>query len=183
MTEGHQCRQFQIIGYQKRSARVRHTREKYSPWQITSRILMTPQPRSSRGVSGDGPEGGARRGVLRLRLVTAGLGRHGHRPPGNTTRAARSSLHALRRQCRSRKRGAGAQKSPRWSAERRASCVIGREAPRKRLACDVIACRTDAQRRIRAPVGAPPTPRGGCKFHDPGANAPREQIVLFARAV
>ena len=66
-------------------------------------------PCSSRGVSGDGPEGGARRGVPRLRLVTATLGRFGNRPPGTMTRAARSSLHVLRRKCRSRKRGPEAE--------------------------------------------------------------------------
>src|SRR3954468_6626100 len=38
-----------------------------------------------RGVSGDDPEGGARSGVLRPRLVTAGSGGPGHRPPGMTT--------------------------------------------------------------------------------------------------
>ena len=35
--------------------------------------------------SGDGPEGGAGSGVLRPRLVTAGSGGPGHRPPGTTT--------------------------------------------------------------------------------------------------
>src|SRR4029077_12615988 len=35
--------------------------------------------------SGDGPEGGAGSGVLRPRLVTAGSGGPGHRPPGMTT--------------------------------------------------------------------------------------------------
>jgi hypothetical protein len=38
-----------------------------------------------RGVSGDDPEGGAGSGVLRLRLVTAGSGGPGHRPPGIRT--------------------------------------------------------------------------------------------------
>ena len=42
-------------------------------------------PRSLRGVSGDDPEGGARSGVLRRRLVTARLGRLGTRRPGTTT--------------------------------------------------------------------------------------------------
>ena len=67
------------------------------------------------------------------------------------------------------------------SAERRASYVIsaftrvlrrtmGREAPRKRLACGVIACRTGAQRRIRAPVGAPPTPQRWESISPPGRN-------------
>src|SRR3954447_25218066 len=35
--------------------------------------------------SGDGPVGGAGSGVLRPRLVTAGSGGPGHRPPGMTT--------------------------------------------------------------------------------------------------
>ncbi len=50
-------------------------------------------------------------------------------------------------------------KSPRWSAERRASYVTGREAPCKRLVCRVMAGLTGAQRSIGAPVGAPPTPQ------------------------
>src|SRR6266487_7028904 len=36
------------------------------------------------------------------------------------------------------------EKPPRWSAERRASRVMGRKAPRKRLACRVMACPTGA---------------------------------------
>src|SRR5262249_56498957 len=40
------------------------------------------------------------------------------------------------------KRGPGSPKSPRWSAERRASRVRGRKAPRKRLARYVTACPT-----------------------------------------
>src|SRR6266852_311081 len=48
-------------------------------------MLEHSQPRSSRGVSGDDPEGGARRGVPRRRLVTARPGRQGPRPPGTTT--------------------------------------------------------------------------------------------------
>src|SRR6266487_5891865 len=36
------------------------------------------------------------------------------------------------------------EKSPRWSAERRASRVMGRKAPRKRLACRVMARPTGA---------------------------------------
>jgi hypothetical protein len=87
-----------------------------------------------------------------------------------------ASLHELRRQCRRRKRGPGAQKPPRWSAERRASRGVsaftrvlrrttGREAPRKRLVCRVMAGPTGAQRGTGAPVGAPPSPhRGGYNF-------------------
>jgi hypothetical protein len=42
------------------------------------------------------------------------------------------------------KRGPGSPKSPRWSAERRASRVMGRKAPRKRLTCRVMARPTGA---------------------------------------
>src|SRR5712691_5168287 len=117
-----------------------------------------------RGVSGDSPEGGARLGVPRLRLVTAGSGgaetaRRALRP---VLRGARCTH--LRRQCRRRKRGpeaenrqGGAPRGARPSAE-------GRKALRKRLACRVM-CRPNGCRSTRAPVGAPPTPRMrvGCK--------------------
>src|SRR5215472_3619945 len=43
------------------------------------------------------PEGGARRGVLRRRLVTAGLGRPGTPPARHYDLAARSSLHGSAR--------------------------------------------------------------------------------------
>jgi len=56
------------------------------------------QPRSSRGVSGDDPEGGARRGVLRRRLVTACPGRPGTPPSRHYDLGARSSLHGSGRQ-------------------------------------------------------------------------------------
>src|ERR1700716_1476847 len=72
----------------------------------TYRISLAHRGASSR----DDPEGGARRGVPRLGLVTASLGRFGNRPPGTMTRAARSSLHVLRRKCRGRKRGSEAEK-------------------------------------------------------------------------
>src|SRR6516165_12570613 len=89
------------------------------------------QPRSSRGVSGDDPEGGAGRGVPR----TLASGGPGSRPPGTTTRlrGARSTDpgHA----------GAGSaapgEKSPRWSAERRASRVM---ANCQSLALDATRC-------------------------------------------
>jgi hypothetical protein len=42
------------------------------------------------------------------------------------------------------KRGPGSPKPPRWSAERRASRVMGRKAPRKRLTCRVMARPTGA---------------------------------------
>src|SRR5215831_6219668 len=79
------------------------------------------------------PEGGARRGVLRRRLVTVGLGRPGTPPARHYDLAARSSLHGSARQLpavvgrrapketEARPRGL---KPPRWSAERRASRVM-----------------------------------------------------------
>src|ERR1700747_458819 len=48
-------------------------------------MLEHSQPRSLRACSRDDPECGARRGVLRRRLVTVRLGRQGPRPPGTTT--------------------------------------------------------------------------------------------------
>src|SRR5712692_11211664 len=51
------------------------------------------QPCASRGVSGDGPVGGARRGVPRRRLVTVSPGRPGTPSARHYDLAARSSLH------------------------------------------------------------------------------------------
>jgi hypothetical protein len=59
------------------------------------------------------------------------LGRLGSRPPGTMTRAARSSLHVLRRKCRGRKRGPEAENrhggAPRGARPDRK----GRRAPRR----------------------------------------------------
>src|SRR5213080_3795538 len=51
-------------------------------------------------------------------------------------------------------------KSPRWSAERRASLAKGRKAPHKRLACPNTpnGCFASTRRSF----GAPPTPHSGC---------------------
>src|SRR5215475_13232021 len=54
------------------------------------------------------PEGGARRGVLRRRLVTVRPGRPGTPPARHYDLAARSSLHGSG-SCRRRKRGTEAQ--------------------------------------------------------------------------
>src|SRR5712692_10040964 len=67
-----------------------------------------------RGVSGDSPEGGARLGVPRLRLVTDSLGRRGNRPPGTMTRAARNSLHASPEAMPETEARTRSRKSPRW---------------------------------------------------------------------
>jgi hypothetical protein len=106
---------------------------------ISKSCYVASHPRSSRGVSGDDPEGGAGSGVLRRRLVTAGPGRPGTPPARHYDLTARSSLHGSGRQLpavvgrrapketEARPRG---PKPPRWSAERRASRVMGRKAPR-----------------------------------------------------
>src|SRR5215813_3685903 len=116
-------------------------------------MLEGRQPRSLRACSRDDPECGARRGVLRRRLVTVCPGRPGTPPARHYDLAARSSLHGSGRQMpavawrrapketEARPRG---PKPPRWSAERRASRVMGRKAPRKRLACRVMARPTGA---------------------------------------
>src|SRR5262249_9870645 len=105
------------------------------------------------------PEGGARRGVLRRRLVTVRPGRPGTPPARHYDLAARSSLHGSGRQLpavvgRRAPKGTEARprgpKPPRWSAERRASRVMGRKAPRKRRAG------RDAARPTGGP--APPQP-------------------------
>src|SRR4051812_7026082 len=101
-------------------------------------------------------KGGARSGVLRPRLVTAGSGGPGHRPPGMTTWLRGASLYGSGGNAGDGSAAPG-RKSPRWSAERRASRVMGRAAPRW--------VRTVAyhkrDKRNSAPVGAPPTPPGG----------------------
>src|SRR6266568_7163178 len=150
-------------------------------------MLEHSQPRSLRACSRDDPECGARRGVLRRRLVTARLGRCGKSPARHYDLAARSSLCGS---CVMRETEARPQrpKPPRWSAERRASRVMGRKAPRKRLAYRVISAFTrvcDAHdtphgclARTRTFLGAPPTPRFGVSeatTQNPDANASRER--------
>jgi hypothetical protein len=75
-------------------------------------------------------KGGAGSGVLRPRLVTADSGGPGHRPPGMMTwlRGARCTDPEAMPEMGS---AAPGRKSPRWSAERRASRVMGRAAPRR----------------------------------------------------
>src|SRR6516165_11242358 len=86
-------------------------------------MLRDSHPRSSRGVSGDDPEGGAGSGVLRQRLVTARPGRPGKSPARHYDLAARSSLHGSGGNVGEGSAAPG-EKPPRWSAERRASRVI-----------------------------------------------------------
>ena len=68
------------------------------------------------------------------------------------------------------------KEAPRWSAERRASRVMGRKAPRKRLARNVMACPMGVPPSTRTSLGAPPTPRFGLaklKLRTPGADMRR----------
>src|SRR5262249_10100583 len=74
------------------------------------------------------------------------------------------------------------QKPPRWSAERRASRVMGRKAPRKRLAYRVMIRPTGVPPSTRTSLGAPPTSFrvSEATMQTPGAeNAPRERNGLF----
>src|SRR3981189_1552285 len=98
----------------------------------TQRIYSTRFASSlMRGVSGDDPEGGAGSGVPRLRLVNAGLGGAGTPPARHYDPAARSSLHGSGGNAGEGSAPPG-RKPPRWSAERRASRVMGRAAPHQR---------------------------------------------------
>src|SRR4030081_1978683 len=113
-------------------------------------------------------KGGGGSGVLRLRIVPAGWGGPGHRPPGMTTWLRGASLYGSGGNAGDGSAAPG-RKSPRWSAERRASRVMGRAAPRW------VRTRRVSQRdnRDSAPVGAPPTPRwGGCERKRENLGAP-----------
>src|SRR3954447_18955640 len=116
-------------------------------------------------------KGGAGSGVLRPRLVTAGSGGPGHRPPGTTTwlRGARctdpEAMPEMEARPPAENRYGGAPRGERpasWDAPRPAGC--GSVASRKR------------DHRDSAPVGAPPTPlRVGCEWIEinPGATTRR----------
>src|ERR1700730_14671908 len=124
-------------------------------------MIQDSHPRSLRGVSGDDPEGGARRGVLRRRLVTVRLGRQGPRPPGTTTwvrgaRCARSGANAGEESAApgAQNRHGGAPRGERpasWDARRLA----------RRLAYRVMIRPTGVPLSTRTFLGAPPTPRFG----------------------
>src|SRR6476620_9949312 len=122
-------------------------------------------------------KGEAGSGVLRPRLVTAGSGGPGHRPPGTPTWLRGASLYGSGGNAGDGSAAPG-RKSPRWSAERRASHVMGRAAPHSR---GPVASRK-RDKRNSAPVGAPPTPPGGMDAKGnakPGRNnAPRERRTL-----
>src|SRR3954469_7606725 len=117
--------------------------------------------------SGDGPE--RRSGEWRPAAAARnrGLGRSGTPPARHDDLAARSSLHGSGGNAGDGSAAPG-RKSPRWSAERRASRVMGRAAPHSRGS---VAPRT-RDNNTSAPVGAPPTPLGDgrdYKGQNPGA--------------
>src|SRR3954469_21221451 len=85
-----------------------------------------------------------------------GLGRSGTPPARHDDLAARSSLYGSGGNAGDGSAAPG-RKPPRWSAERRASRVMGRAAPHSR---GTVASRK-RDNRDSAPVGAPPTPPFG----------------------
>ena len=109
------------------------------------------------------------------------LGRQGTPPAGHYDPAARSFALRMRRKCRKLKRGPG-PKSPRWSAERRASPRHGgagafAKAPRRAAS---ITARRGCASCTRAPVGAPPPlDRGGKRRSRPG----RKRVAGMKAAV
>src|SRR4051795_10562921 len=82
-----------------------------------------------------------------------GLGRSGTPPARHDDLAARSSLYGSGGNAGDGSAAPG-PKSPRWSAERRASRVMGRAAPHSRGS---VASRK-RDNKTSAPVGAPPAP-------------------------
>src|SRR4051812_12824596 len=122
-------------------------------------------------------KGGAGSGVLGPRLVPAGSGGPGHRPPGTTTwlRGARctdpEAMSEMEARPPAKNRHGGAPRGERpasWDAPRLT------RADQSRLA-------NATTTNISAPVGAPPTPpRVDAKGkREPGRNnAPRERTTL-----
>src|SRR5262249_37332669 len=100
--------------------------------------------------------------------------------------AARSSLHGSGGNAGEGSAAPG-EKPPRWSAERRVSRVMGRKAPRKRLACRVM-CTPNGCRCTRTTLAAPPTLDSGERSKDanPGSRkraAGRRKAVCMERAL
>src|SRR5712692_8309655 len=128
----------------------------------TYSVYIPRQPRSSRGVSGDGPVGGARRGVPRLRLVTNAPGGPGPRPPGTMTwpRGARCTdpeeMPEMEARAPAENRHGGA---PRGERPRRWE----RKAPQQGACVPVMAREPGCLARIRCACrrSPPPSYRGG----------------------
>ena len=158
-------------------------------------MLEHSQPRSSRGVSGDDPEGGAGRGVLRRRLVTVRLGRQGPRPPGTTTwvRGARCTdpegkLAAVEER-RAPKETEARPREPKIATVERREASVPRHGTQGASQAPGVPRHKRVHRppgvppSTRTSLGAPPTPRSGwrSKVAKPRArrHAPRERDGLF----
>ena len=128
-------------------------------FSYSAQCLSTPRP-AHRGRLRRRARVGAGCGVLRVRLVTA--------PPGGARQNRPSAITSGTRECaNARPKGTAhvqrpkvsprrvrSQQSPRWSAERRTSRVMGRRAPALAPA-GVRHSPADGCRCTRAPVGAP----------------------------
>src|SRR5262249_25606953 len=119
------------------------------------------QPRSLRACSRDDPECGARRGVLRRRLVTAGPGRPGTPPARHYDLAARSSLNGSGGNAGD---GSAAPRPKTATVERREASVprYGTQGASLGAWRAALCARlTGVPPSTRTSLGAPPTPRFG----------------------
>src|SRR5215471_15228188 len=145
--------------------------------------MLEPFPASLiEGVLRKRPEDGARRGVLRRRLVTVRPGRQGPRPPGTTTwvrgaRCNRSGANAGE---------ASAAPEPKIATVERREASVPRHgtqgASLGAWRAALCARRTGVPPSTRTFLGAPPTLIRGerSKVANPGRrNAPRERDGLF----
>src|SRR5215472_15651515 len=156
-------------------------------------MLEYSQPRSLRACSRDDPECGARRGVLRRRLVTVRPGRPGKPPARHYDLAARSSLHGSGGNAGD---GSAAPGEKTATVERREASVPrygtqgASQAPgvprHKRVHARLVTRRGHAQRVLSAAPERfsalrPPLDSGWrSKGANPGRkNAPREREWLF----
>src|SRR3954470_11654137 len=115
-------------------------------------------------------KGGAGSGVLRPRLVTAGSGGPGHRPPGMTTWLRGASLYGSGGNA-----GDGSAARPKIATVERREASVPRHGTRRASLARIVASRK-RDKNTSAPVGAPPTPlRVGCEWIDtnPGATTRR----------
>src|SRR6266404_5676887 len=134
-----------------------------------------------RACSRDDPEDGARRGVLRQRLITAVPGGTGPRQPGTTTRTRGARCDRSGRKSGEGSAGPepkiatvrapGGGRPALWDARRLASAWPAASRAGPRVSEHPYVSRRSA------------TPSWGCaklKFQNPGAeNAPRERVGLF----
>src|SRR5215510_7773732 len=134
------------------------------------------QPRSLRACSRDDPECGARRGVLRRRLVTAGPGRPGKSPARHYDLAARNSLHGSGGNAGD---GSAVPRPKTATVERREASVPRHGTQGASLgAWRAASCArlTGVPPSTRTFLGAPPTPRFGvseARMQTPGAKTCR----------